>query len=110
MLEATHEFPCHYPFTVIVLNQVGIAAAVVAAVERDMAPSAKAGYETAASSGGKYVSMRFTIFCENLATDERYVVKHKYFFEPEQYFCWIDYDVDALTAWVKALCKRHLDP
>lgn len=52
----------------------------------------------------------FTVFCESLASEERYVVKHPYFFEVGQYFCWKDYDRDAVLTWVTALCKRHLDP
>jgi len=52
----------------------------------------------------------FTIFCEHLATHERYTVKHKYFFETSQYFCWIDYDRTSLDTWIRALCKSHLDP
>lgn len=52
----------------------------------------------------------FTVFCESLATDERYVVKHKYFFEETQYFCWVNYDQAALTQWVSLLCARYLAP
>ena len=51
----------------------------------------------------------FTVFCENLATDQRYVVKHPYFFEEGQYFCWVDYDFAALQEWILDLCRTHLE-
>lgn len=50
----------------------------------------------------------FTVFCESLATDERYLVKHPYFYEPDHYFCWVDYDRDALRVWIEMLCARFL--
>lgn len=50
----------------------------------------------------------FTVFCENLATDERYVVKHPYFYESEHYFCWVDYDAKALSVWIEKLCISFL--
>ena len=51
----------------------------------------------------------FTVFCEHLATDKRYLSKHPYFFASDQYFCWVDYDDPSpLTAWIDSLCRRHL--
>jgi hypothetical protein len=40
-----------------------------------------------------------TIFCESLATDERYTIKHPYFFEAGRFFLWVDYDLNALRAF-----------
>lgn len=37
-----------------------------------------------------------TIMCEALATMPKYVAKHPYFFEPDNYFCWKDYADTAL--------------
>ena len=47
-----------------------------------------------------------TIFCESLATDERYTVKHPYFFEHGRYFLWVDYDLDDLRAFL----EEHILP
>ena len=41
-----------------------------------------------------------TIMCENLATDERYTVKHPFYFEPDHYFLWQGYDLDALADFI----------
>jgi hypothetical protein len=41
-----------------------------------------------------------TIFCESLATDERYTVKHPHFFEEGRFFLWVDYDLDDLSAFL----------
>jgi hypothetical protein len=49
----------------------------------------------------------FTIFCDNLATDERYTTKHPYFFEEGQYFLWVDRtDLHQLRSWLLATCER----
>lgn len=50
-----------------------------------------------------------TIFCESLATLPRYTRKAEYLFEPGQYFNWIDYDLDALCAFLHSRCEEWLD-
>ncbi|OQB95225.1 MAG: hypothetical protein BWX84_00006 [Verrucomicrobia bacterium ADurb.Bin118] len=49
-----------------------------------------------------------TIMCDSLATDERYTTKHPAYFEPDQYFCWVDYDLDALSAFIEKLRQQWL--
>jgi hypothetical protein len=52
----------------------------------------------------------FTVLCDNLARDERYLVKHPYFFEKGQYFCWVNRDdIAPLKEWVDGLCARFLE-
>jgi hypothetical protein len=46
--------------------------------------------------------------CDSLATDERYTTKHPAYFEPDQYFCWVDYDLDALSAFIEKLRQQWL--
>jgi len=41
-----------------------------------------------------------TIMCENLAVDDRYVLKHPTYFEDGQYFLWKDYDLDSLEDYL----------
>jgi hypothetical protein len=50
-----------------------------------------------------------TIFCESLATFPRYTRKHPYFFEPGQYFNWIDYQPSILAAFLKERCALWLE-
>ena len=49
-----------------------------------------------------------TIMCEALARSERYTIKHPYFFEPDHYFLWVDYDLDSLSAYLQHLCGKYL--
>jgi hypothetical protein len=49
-----------------------------------------------------------TILCESLATLERYVIKHPYFFERDHYFCWVDYDLDLLADYIARIADRWL--
>jgi hypothetical protein len=49
-----------------------------------------------------------TIMCENLATDERYTVKHPYYFEADNYLLWVDYDLDVLADYIAMLVQRYL--
>lgn len=51
-----------------------------------------------------------TIMCESLAVLDRYVVKHKYFFEENHYFAWRDYDLDALARYIDFVCDTFLVP
>lgn len=49
-----------------------------------------------------------TIMCESLATAERYTLKHPFYFEEDHYFCWVDYDLDALADFVAGVATRWL--
>lgn len=49
-----------------------------------------------------------TIMCGNLASDPRYTVKHPYFFEADNYFCWQGYDLDSLADYLDMLIERYL--
>lgn len=62
LLEETHEFPCDYHLTVIVMNDPAVVDDVKMAVELGRAPGSGAiGCETNASSAAKYLSLRFTV-------------------------------------------------
>lgn len=50
-----------------------------------------------------------TIFCESLATFPRYTRKHPFFFEPNQYFNWVDYQPAILAAYLKERCADWLE-
>lgn len=50
-----------------------------------------------------------TIFCEHLAVQRRYTVKAQYLFEPDQYFEWVDYDLEPLCAYLRERCSEWLD-
>ena len=66
LLEANHAFPTDYPLSVIARNADEVAARVVAAAFEDAAAQQPAGaHQTLPSSGGKYVSHRLTIHCED---------------------------------------------
>lgn len=49
-----------------------------------------------------------TIFCESLATNRRYTRKAEFFFEPDQYFNWVDYDPELLGRWLRGRCDAWL--
>jgi hypothetical protein len=51
-----------------------------------------------------------TIWCEELATLRKYTQKVPYLIEPDQYFLWVDYDRDALCAYIQARCRAWIDP
>jgi putative lipoic acid-binding regulatory protein len=66
LLEANHAFPTDYALSVIARNADDVAALVVAAAFED--PGAErppSAHERLPSSGGKYVSHRLTIHCED---------------------------------------------
>ena len=50
-----------------------------------------------------------TIFCEALATNPRYTRKAEYFFEPEQYLNWVDYEPQLLRRYLRERCAAWLD-
>jgi putative lipoic acid-binding regulatory protein len=62
LLEATHEFPCHYQLTVIALNRDPVTEAVreVVTVDVDL-EVATLDHKMTASGGGKYLSHRFLV-------------------------------------------------
>lgn len=49
-----------------------------------------------------------TIMCESLATLDRYTAKHPYFFEPDHYFCWVDYDLDLLADFLAVIATKWM--
>ena len=51
-----------------------------------------------------------TVFCEALATNPRYTRKAVYYFEPNQYFNWVNYDTDSLCQYLNERCSVWLDP
>ena len=66
LLEANHAFPTDYALSVIARNAEEVAARVVAAAFEGAAEERPPGaHETLPSSGGKYVSHRLTIRCED---------------------------------------------
>ncbi len=50
-----------------------------------------------------------TIFCANLATDRRYTLKAPYFFEPDNYFLWRNYDEDLIADYLTERCADWID-
>lgn len=68
LLEATHEFPCDYPITIIVRNEPKIVAEVRASAEDTLpTPLPDSACEVVPSSGGKYASIRLRVPCEDAA-------------------------------------------
>lgn len=65
--------------------------------------------ELAKFTGAEYHAF-CTIMCESLAELDRYVIKHKYYFEPDHYFLWRDYDLDALAEYIYFICDTFLNP
>ncbi len=49
-----------------------------------------------------------TIFCESLATEDHYTVKIAGLIEPDHYFLWVDYKLDALREYVEGLVEKFL--
>ena len=49
-----------------------------------------------------------TVMCENLATDDRYTVKHPYYFEADQYLLWPNYDLQILSDYLRMLTERYI--
>lgn len=49
-----------------------------------------------------------TVMCESLAKAERYTIKHPAYFEQGHYFCWVDYDLDLLAAFLDDMTARFL--
>lgn len=49
-----------------------------------------------------------TIMCENLAEDDRYVIKHPYYFEADNYLLWKNYDLQILSDYLKMITERYI--
>lgn len=49
-----------------------------------------------------------TIMCESLATNERYTLKHPFFYEEDHYFCWVGYDLDLMADFIAHIADRWL--
>jgi putative lipoic acid-binding regulatory protein len=64
LLEANHAFPTDYALSVIARNADEVAARVVAAAFEDKGRP-EGAHQTLPSSGGKYISHRLTIRCED---------------------------------------------
>jgi putative lipoic acid-binding regulatory protein len=71
LLEATHTFPCAYALAVIAHNREAVITAVRRAVEPPRAEGAPPGpetrLETVASGGGRYISLRFSVWVDQAA-------------------------------------------
>jgi len=39
---------------------------------------------------------------------DRYTLKHPFYFEPDHYFCWVDYDLDSLADFVARVASQWL--
>jgi hypothetical protein len=49
-----------------------------------------------------------TVMCEDLASDVRYTSKFAYFFEPDQYLLWVNYDHDLIATYLRGRCAAWL--
>ena len=61
LLEATHQFPCHYQLTVIAFNREPVTEAVRGVVPVPGDEGMIVDHKTTASGGGKYLSHRFLV-------------------------------------------------
>ena len=50
-----------------------------------------------------------TIMCESLATMSRYTRKSVFYFEPDQYLNWVNYDPEILCRYLRERCAAWLD-
>jgi putative lipoic acid-binding regulatory protein len=65
LLEANHEFPTDYSLSVIAFSGDEVTARIVEAVFEGHAAAPPGTHEKRPSSGGKYLSHRLTIRCED---------------------------------------------
>lgn len=65
-------------------------------------------YKTLHSVTGYDYHPFVTIMCQNLATDERYTLKHPYFFEEDHYLLWVDYDLDILADFLARISDKWI--
>ncbi len=66
-------------------------------------------YRTMNSKFGYDYHPIVTVFCEALATNPRYTRKAPYYFEPNQYLNWVNYDVGLLCTYLRERCEAWLD-
>ncbi len=67
-------------------------------------------YKSLAEFTGYSYHAFVTIMCENLATDDRYVIKHPYYYEPDHYYLWSDYtDLEDLGLFLVGLSQKFLE-
>jgi hypothetical protein len=57
-------------------------------------------YKALAKATGMPFHAFSTIMCESLSIEDRYVMKHPFYFEPGRYFCWVGYDLDILNTYL----------
>jgi hypothetical protein len=50
-----------------------------------------------------------TIFCESLAELPRYTIQIQGLVEPDQYFLWVDYELEPLCLFLRGRCAAWLD-
>jgi hypothetical protein len=50
-----------------------------------------------------------TIFCESLAVLPRYTIQIQGLVEPDQYFLWVDYELEPLCLFLRGRCVAWLD-
>lgn len=67
-------------------------------------------YKTLANHTGYDYHAYATIFCESLATLDRYTLKHRYIFEPDHYFLWVDYKLQPLAEFLERITELYLAP
>jgi hypothetical protein len=65
-------------------------------------------YKTLAEVTGLGYHPFVTVMCESLSTLDRYTIKHPYYFEEGHYFNWVDYDLEALAAFIDEIAIRWL--
>lgn len=50
-----------------------------------------------------------TVFCERLADLDRYTRQHAFLYRPDEYFLWVDYDLDLLCQYLNGRVAAWLD-
>lgn len=50
-----------------------------------------------------------TVFCESLATLPRYTIQIQGLVKPDQYFLWVDYELEPLCLYLRGRCAAWLD-
>jgi putative lipoic acid-binding regulatory protein len=68
LLEANHAFPGDYPLMVIATNSEPVSAAIIGAIEEELAtPLPPEARDSRLSSGSKYISHRLSVRCQAAA-------------------------------------------
>jgi hypothetical protein len=66
-------------------------------------------YKTLSNVYGYTYHPYVTIFCESLATLPRYTTKFAHLYEPDQYFLWVDYNLEPLRNYLIERCAAWLE-